>query len=215
MQTMDTFNTNLPVNILAILSVVLIICIIPRFINVIPSALRAIFKWKESVSIEYNVKLCRDRNIVYASLLIPACLMLDRYLPSFPRFMTSLHPALHLLVTFAILLVYTRLRAIMARLCKKPKTDSLGYTAAIRLWRSVICIAVPICLATAAVMGFAHSSAEIVKTVVFYEIILFYILLTVREWEILKHYCSVLTTFLYLCALEILPAAFIVILWTV
>ncbi len=210
-----TFSTDPLFNSLAVVSVLLAILLVRKYIDILPAVFRSLFKWKESLRLEYSVRLGRDRNMVYAALIIPACLMLDRYSVGFPSFMSGIHPALHLAGTFLIFFVYLSLRALMKAVCRRRMTDALAYKAVYCLFRSFFCIAVPLCLATVGILTVAKVSAYVVRTAIFDEIVISYALLLLRQREILSHYCTVLTTILYLCALELLPAGFLVILWIV
>ncbi len=208
-------NTDPFFNILAIVSVLLVLVTLRKDIAIYPALVKSLLKWKEPLHLEFNYRTSHDRNVCFAVLIPPLCLMLDRYGIAFPSFMAGIHPSLHLAATIVIFIIYILLRRLMKYVCRSRKTDRLAYEAVFMLFRTVFCIAVPACLATLGILLAAGVPALVIRTVILDELALFYILLLWRQGEILIHYRSVLTTILYLCALEILPLSFLVILWIV
>ncbi len=206
-------HTDLFTDILVIISVLMVIIFLRKITGIFPVALRSLFKWKECLHLEYSVRLSRDRNVSYAVLILPFCLLMNRCAVSLPSFMTGLHPILHTVLTILIFFIYLWLRDLTHHVFRPRKIDPLVLTASKHIFRSTFVIAVPFLLAVFGILSLTKLSANITNVVILDVTVLFYFLYLLRKWEILVHNCTVLTTFLYICALEIPPALVLAIMW--
>ncbi len=191
--------------ILIIVSILALIAGVRRLANIFPSLLGCLGRWKEALNTEYSVKLSRDRDIVYALLFIPGCLLINKFSLLLPDFVTALPPLWHLLAVIGCFVVYGLVRMFLNMTCKGKKIDKTAYDAAFKLFRTFFCLTVLVCLATGGILSFTNLPADTLKVVLFYVTAFFYLFFLFRKGQILLHYCSVLSTILYLCILEILP----------
>ncbi len=211
----ETDSINVVYDILILVSVLLALISIRDFVEIFPTATKCLLKWKEAARLEFNLSARRTRNMVYYVLILPTCLMLDRFPMSQPSFMAHLNPILHIACTIVIFIVYTWLRLLMKNVCTGKKADVLAHNGAYYLFRTLFCITTPFIIATAGLSTLAGVSFQTVLNIVYVEILLSYILLLWRQREILIHYRSGLATILYLCGVEILPVCFVALLWFV
>ncbi len=202
-------------DILMLVSVFLVLIFIRNYVQIFPTAVNCLFKWKEAARLEFNLKARRMRNLIYYMLILPICLMLDKFFLYPPQFMESLNPNLHIVCTIGIFYVYTLLRALMKVICTGKKADALVHNGEFHLYRTLFCIVPPLFLATAGLLTVIGVDETLTKNIIFYEIILSYVILFWRQGEILIHYRSVLATILYLCGVEILPVCFVAALWLI
>ncbi|MCD8207790.1 MAG: hypothetical protein LUD72_07625 [Bacteroidales bacterium] len=202
-------------DILVIVSVLSVLIFIRDFVEIFPTANNCLFKWQEATRLEFNLKLRHTRDIVYGVLVLPICLVLDRFFPFPPPFIEGLNPDLHIACTIAIFLVYTLLRRLMRAVCTGRKADALAHNSAFFMFRTLFCIVPPFFLATAGLLTVFGIDETLIKNIVFAEIILSYLILFWRQREILIHYRSGLATILYLCGVEILPVCFVAALWLI
>ena len=198
--------------ILTAVCVLAFILSIRRLVNVLQSMLSCLFRWKEAFNLEYNIKLCRDRNIIFYILLLPFCLLVTRYGIYSPEFMTETGTgnAVRLVFFAGIFVIYLLIKRVLGLIFRSDDIDSTAYTAAKRLFLTFFSTAVLCCLALAGILSYTSISDNTVRLVLTYTLSFFYLLLVFRKSQIFSHYCSVLSTILYLCTLEILPTGLLV-----
>jgi len=195
---------------LVIFSTVIAVIFIRKTVNIIPSMLSCMTRWKEAFNLEYSTKLSRDRDIVFTVLIMPFCLITNRYRIYSPSFTENLSHDTCLLVTVGATMAYIVLRAALFYLLKGKKVNPTAYTAAGKTFPTFFCAATLTCLLTGGLLSFSGLEDSIVKTVLLHILGAFYLLLVVRKIQIFSHSCKVLTTILYLCILELLPTGLLV-----
>ena len=94
-------------NILALTSLLVIIMLLRRLVNIYPSLLACMIRWKENVNLQMSVKLSRDRDILAVSMVIPFCLTVYRFGLYRPEFMSGMNENAGLGVTVGIFIAYT------------------------------------------------------------------------------------------------------------
>ncbi len=192
-------------DILIAICVILTFLFVRKFIHAIPSAFSCLGRWREAISLEYDTKFCRDRDYIFVTLFIPACLILDRHSVIYPSFMSELNPTLHLLVSICVLIVYYGLRVVADKLFRNKKWETLMVKASFALFRSFFIVAIPLELATLCILSLTSASALVTNHLLLWESIILFVLFLLRRGQILVHHCTVFSTILYLCSLEILP----------
>ena len=61
-------------DISVLLSLLVIICMLRRILEIFPSLLASLIRWKESVNLFNSVKLSRSINMTALSMVVPFCL---------------------------------------------------------------------------------------------------------------------------------------------
>ena len=73
-------------NILASISLIIVIILLRRLVNIFPSLLACTIRWKENVNLDASLKLRIDRNKLAVAMIVPFCLLVYRsgiYRPGF------------------------------------------------------------------------------------------------------------------------------------
>lgn len=203
-------DSNVLADSLSVASAVVLLMFIRKLVNIIPSLISCLLRWKEAFNLEYSVKLSRDRDIIYYILIIPFCLTVDRYRLYSPDFMDSMNDTSRLLVTTGAILAYMIARAILFYAIKGKKTGSETYFAAGKSFCTFFCLTTLSLSIAAGALSLFPVSDSVTRDVLLYIIGIFYLLSILRKCQIFSRSCKVLTTILYLCSLEFLPTGLFV-----
>ena len=72
-------ETDMLFDILALLSTLIIILLLKRLVNIFPSLVACMIRWKESVNLDASVQLSRDRDIMAIAMVMPFCLTAGKF----------------------------------------------------------------------------------------------------------------------------------------
>ena len=61
-------------DILALLSLLAVITLLRRLVNIFPSLMASMIRWKENINLQASLKMRTDRDLVSLALFIPFCL---------------------------------------------------------------------------------------------------------------------------------------------
>ena len=197
-------------NTLALISLLLIISLLRRLVNIYPSLLACLIRWKESVNLEMSVKLSRDRNILAAALIIPFCLTAFRFDMYSPSFLEGLNETVRLLITIGIFLVYILLRWGLTSICRSSKSRKPAYATSVAAARTFFIILSLLLLASGGIMSFVDVDYKVIKDAMIWVSGAIYLLFLLRKTQIFASSYNFFTVFLYLCALEIIPTGVLV-----
>ena len=92
--------------ILILASLVLVLIFLDRLVNVFPSLVACVIRWKESINLEASVKLGRDRNLTALLMLLPFCLVATRFRLYDPAFMSVMDDTARLGVILTVAIAY-------------------------------------------------------------------------------------------------------------
>ena len=197
-------------DILALISTIIMITLLKRLINIFPSLIACMARWKESVNLFNSVRLSRDRNMIALSFVVPFCIIIYRtglYSPSFLDTFTG--DARFGLIT-GIIIGYIITRALLEKMCAPKKRNSQMYWCACRSAYSFFILLVLLLLALWGVLGIFNVDDETVRNAMLWLSAAIYTIFILRKTQIFASSCSIFTAFLYLCALEILPTGALV-----
>lgn len=197
-------------DVVAVICILAVLFTLKKMVNVLPSMLSCLFRWKEALDLEYNVKLGRDRNIIFLVMILPACLLATRYSLYAPDFISTMDISGKFFSYVGILIGYLLVRAAADFATGTRKIDKSAYSAAKMLFLTFFSLGTLFCIVTAGLLSFTELPYETVRSVILYISGALYLLLIFRKAQIFSHYCSVLSTILYLCSLEIVPTGLLV-----
>ena len=201
---------SLVASILVAVSVLLFLLALRSFLNVLPYLSDNILRARGSAALEGSVRVSRDRNLVAAVFLIPAILLIYRYRLVDADILDTLTPDFRLLAVAGLFLAYVIVRYLLYRWFK-PRRRYDEYQKAYRTGYTFFILTMMLALVSVAVCYILRLPDSTVKTVLLVESGALFLLYLLRKGQILSLSCKPLTTFLYLCALELLPAAILVI----
>jgi len=205
------WGESVSINILCLFMVLCAIACLRRFLNVLPSILGCMFRYREIVNLAESAKLVRDRNVVMMASILPFCLLVARYGLWHMPFMSGMSSVFQFVVIVGVFFAYVILRFLMQLLFGRGHMSPKIFKTGNESFRVFLILGTGITMATAGIMElFGQNDPQIVK-VLYWEIALIFTLFALRKSQIFLSACSFFSTFLYLCALEILPAAAVVV----
>lgn len=196
-------------NILVIVSVLLGIVLLKRFIQFFPYMADCVLRARGVLALEKSVRTSTDRDILAIALLLPADLLMYRYRLYDPAFLQGLSPNLYMLSMLGILMVYVLLRLAMYLLLKPHRRIDF-YRLAHKADYTYFVLLMLLLLFTVGILSLTPCNDLTVRRFIYIETIAFYAVFLLRKAQILSMSCNPLRTFLYLCGLEILPTSLLV-----
>ena len=196
--------------VLAVASILAAILFLPRFLSLVPLLLDSLFRARGSVSLENSVRASNDRRLIASLLLIPAALLTYRYRLYDAAFLRELPEDWRLLSVMGVILAYAMLRLMLYKLMK-PRRNNDFYRLARRTGYTYFILLMTVVLACVGVLALLGCEDRVVRTVLYVLLLVFYTSFLMRRTQILALSCNPLRTFLYLCGLEVLPTAALVV----
>ena len=201
---------SLAASLLVAVSVLLFLVALRSFLNVLPYLADNILRARGSAALENSVRVSRDRNLVAAVFLIPAILLIYRYRLFDIAYFETLSPDMRLLAVAGVFIGYLLLRYLLYRWLR-PRRRYDDYQMAYRAGFTFFILLMMLALATVGICYVLRLSDLTVKTFLLVEAGVTYLIYLFRRGQILSISCNSLTTFSYLCGLELLPTALLVV----
>ena len=201
---------SLAASLLVAVSVLLFLLALRSFLNVLPYLADNILRARGSAALENSVRVSRDRNLVAAVFIIPAILLIYRYRLFDIAYFETLSPDMRLLAVAGVFIGYLLLRYLLYRWLR-PRRRYDDYQMAYRAGFTFFILLMMLALVTVGICYVLGLSDLTVKTFLLVEAGVMYLVYLFRRGEILSTSCNSLTTFSYLCGLELLPTALLVV----
>ena len=199
---------SLSMSILAVLFVILMTVLLRTFIHLIPFIADSLLRARGSVALESSVRVSRDRNTVALAMLLPMLLLAYRYRLYNPDFLADTHPDVRMGLIAAVFAGYLLLRLLMYAVLKpRRRYEQIAHHATYTFFILMVILL----LLTAGVMYIFNAPDSLIRLILYIETAFVYLLFLLRKAQILSLSCNHLRTFLYLCGLEILPTAALVV----
>ena len=144
-----------------------------------------------------------------AVFLLPAVLLIFRYRLYDPSFLQGLGPDLRLGVIAGVFFGYLLLRFLLSRWAR-PRRRYDDYQMAYRAGYTFFILLMMLLLATVGILYLAGVDDLVISRFLLVETGIVYLIYVLRRGQILSVSCNPLTTFLYLCGLELLPTGLLV-----
>ena len=196
--------------ILALISVILIIALLKRLVNIFPSLVACMVRWKESLNLEASVKQSLDRDMLAAAMIIPFCLTVTKFGLYSPAFLSGMNENGRTAVIIGIFLVYCGIRLMMSMIVKTHQMASKTSKAAERSSFTFFIILTLVLILTGWTLSFLDVGIEAIRNAMLWISAFIYAVFLLRKTQIFISGCSIFTAFLYLCALEIFPTGALV-----
>ena len=198
------------VDILSVVSVLLCVLFLKRLYCALPQMTSCLVRWREALALEYSVGVSRDRNLFFVLMIVPMAILLDRYEIYSPDFLGFIPEGFRVFGTATCLVAFILLRLFLLNVCKMRKTPREAYSAAAGLFRTFFCLAALSLVLITGVLNRAGVAEGTTRTVILCVICAFWVLLLLRKGQIFAHNCTIFSTFLYLCTLEMVPTGLMV-----
>ena len=197
-------------NLLALFGFLIVLLLLRRLVNILPSLMACLIRGKESINLEASVKLSRDRDLLALAMIIPFCLTVSSHRLYSPGILEGVSTNAYIGICFAVFFCYVLLRTMLTWLFR-PKRARKTYVTAEKASYSFFITYTLFLLAAAAFLGVFDVAEATVRNVMLWISALIYALFMIRKIQIFSSSCSVFVAFLYLCALEMIPTGILVI----
>lgn len=191
---------------MVIFTVILLLANINGFLNLLPYLTKTLFDWKANIRLESSVPRVRLRNFTAFCMVFPFCLLAGRYSFLSIDALDFVPVSLSTLTVFGVFAAYCVLK-LFAFLLLRPRNHTIGaFLGATSSEANSFIILSIVELLTTGVLTLFGAPDLIIRTVLLYELAVFYLLIIIRKGQILASSCNPFSTFLYLCGLEFAPA---------
>ena len=160
--------------------------------------------------LEHSLGLSRTGNGAALVYLLPLCITIDRYAAARPDFWSAIPPQWSLAATTGMTVAALLLRRLCYVLFRPRQLSGESFSAILNNPYTYLLLAAPILFLTMGAIAIFHLPAMVGWHLILAELGLAWLFAIVRSGQILSKRCSGLSTFLYLCGLEFLPAAIMV-----
>lgn len=195
------------ISTVGIISLLLVLWKLRTIAGITPSLTACALRWKESVNLEESLGLVRERDITYFILIPPSLLLCSRFNILGFDFAADMGPDLRLAFYAGVAAAYALIRFIPQKLMGHGHCSPRLYAAFLHSFRNFASVAAILCLTAAGICDLLHIVPELLTAQICGGIAAgVYILYIIRKGQILGSINGAVTTFLYLCGLELLPA---------
>lgn len=198
-------------NALAFISVIVVMVLLRTIVEILPSVLACLFRWKENLNIESSVRLSHDRDITALALYIPFCLTIFHFKIYNPSFIADLPDGTRLWAIIGVMTTYVLIRKAASLLSRPQRIPSRTLSAAEKSAKTYFILLALTLLLSGCVLSFFNSPHNTIRLTCLWLSALVYGLYLARKLQIFASSCSIFAAFLYLCALEILPTGILVV----
>ncbi|MBO4566775.1 MAG: DUF4271 domain-containing protein [Bacteroidales bacterium] len=197
-----------------ILAIVLLLIEISDILILIPHLFRCLPFWKGNMELEHSVSVSRTRNTVALVAVVLFCVVADAYSLFDPSWRTLAPPEYSLLLTAAIVTGFFVIRGLFYLVSPlRSRTAEFACTVRHTFFNYFILFAL-LAVVTAVLMAALGAGVRAARVVLIVEASAFYLFNILRTSQILSSRYGVFATFLYLCALEFLPAGILIVTCT-
>lgn len=201
----DAVPGSLVTDILAAASILVVILLLNKIINVFPALIACAMRWKESINLEERVKQSRDRTLIAFSMIVPFSLVVVQFSLYSPRFMSGLNPDLRIAAFIGIFIIYLVLKTLCAFASHPKKGPAKTYRSACMSFATFFILLVFALLIAGGFAGFLEMDNALAKSTMLWISSIFYFIYLVRLLQIFASSYSFFTAFLYLCTVELIP----------
>ena len=203
--------TDLAVNrVLCLVAVVLMVANLLDYFRLFPSLLYCFDRSRGAEDLEHSIGLARVRNLSACLYVLPFCLVLDRFELVRPAFWSAIPAAWSAPATVGLFCAYMLVRDLCFLFFRPRRVHGEAFATLRHNPFNYLLLLVPVLFVTVSVIMIGHLPPALAKYILAGEIALAWLLAVSRSGQILRKRCSGLSTILYLCALEFLPAALLV-----
>ena len=197
--------------ILTVISILTTMLLLKSLVSIFPSLMACIVRSKECFNLDASVKLSRDRNLLACAMILPFCLIVNRFNLHKAGTLLTLPDDIQLLIIIGVILFYILFRETVYRLFRPSRMPKKAYNTAGTTAHTFFVILTLSLLATGGAVAVLGMDAEAATSAMLWLSIGIYTLFLIRKFQIFISSCSVFAAFLYLCALEIIPTGTLVV----
>ena len=193
-----------------LLSLIVAICLLRRIVEILPSLLASLIRWKESINLSNSVKLSRDRQMIALTMVLPFCLIVSESGIYSPSFLESMGGDARFGITCGVFILFLAIRKLLERICAPKRKNMQMYRCACSSSYTFFILLTLLLLTFWGIFSIFGTDFNTSQDAMLWLSGVIYIIFILRKTQIFVSSCSIFTAFLYLCALEILPTGALV-----
>lgn len=197
-------------NILALFSLAAILPLLRRLVELTPPLIGCMVRGKENINLENSISLARSRDLIALTMILPFCLTIHRFSIYSPDFIDKMAESWRLPAVIGVFFSYILLRRIAITAVRPKRKIERIYAPAIKSVYNFFIITTLAVLTEGSLLNFMGIRTEIIQNVIIWTLLTVYLLFLIRKLQIFASSCSIITAFLYLCALELFPTGAVV-----
>ena len=196
--------------ILACVAVLLLLLNLLDFFRIVPHLLYSYNRSRGGADLEHNMGLARIRNLTALFYLLPVCLIADHYALVRPHFFSGISPMWTAAATIGLILAFLLVRRLCYLLFRPARlSGEEASTLQHNIGNYIILLSILMLTTVGLSTAFRIPDAA-VRSVLLWETAAVWLFNMVRSAQLLVAHVSGFSTFLYLCGLELFPAALLV-----
>lgn len=196
---------------LALFSLIIMLLLLKRLVNVFPSLIACLWRGKECFNLESSVKLAYDRDIVAMAMVIPFCLIAFSFRIYSPSFLDAFGGNVVLGLYFAVFAGYVLLRMAVYAVFRPKHLPSKTLAVSLKVAYTFFILLTLMLLAMCGIMTRFGVEDDVVRSAILWVSAVVYVVFLLRKLQIFNSSCSVFAAFLYLCALEMIPTGILIV----
>ena len=200
--------------ILVIAAAVLAVLSIMDYMRLSPLLAGCLLRERGNIEIEHSVSQARNRNRCAIVGLFIICILADRYGLYPAAFMEEIPAPFRVAAILGVLLAFLLLRVFlyfMIDTVARPKVDSESRLSVRRAPYNYFLAVLPLILVSVLILWLFKAPDGATRIVIWAELAVILLITLLREGQILMSRHTGFQTFLYLCGLELLPVAAVVV----
>jgi hypothetical protein len=198
-------------DILVVVSLLVTLLLLRRLVNVYPSLIACLWRAKECFNLESSVKLARDRDIITLAMVIPFCLAAFRFRLYDPGFFQGLSDNSVMGLYFVVFLAYVLMRYAVMLLFTPRRLPQKTTNVANKASNTFFSVLTLLLLAMGGILDLLNVDGSVLRNAMLWVSGAIYAVFLIRKTQIFASSCSIFASFLYLCALEMIPTGFLVV----
>ena len=196
--------------ILAVVAVLLLLAGLPELFRLAPHLLYSVDRSRGSAALEHSLGMARTRNLTALACVLPFCLMADRYALARPAFWTHIPASWSAPATLGLLMAFVLVRAVSYLIWRPRRLNAEQYATLRHSPYNYFILLTALMLVSVGILSLLRLPDTVIQTVLWVEMAVVFLLTIFRSGQILSAFGMGFPTFLYLCGLEMIPAALMV-----
>lgn len=201
------WHDSLTLQLIGLLLILIGIALARKIINIFPSVVGCFIRGKECFNLEDSVKLQRDRNAVaiFCTPVVAFIVMIYRLWS--PRFSVGLSFTQLFFVSLGVIIVYIGIRELLCTILRPSRSSRGEFSVARGEFYTFLILATLLSCISCLILSVLKVQPELCRYILYGEFGLVFLVHFLRKAQILGSMMPYFRSFLYLCALEILPTA--------
>lgn len=209
--TASIWGEQLGTQIPAVLAILLFILMLKDIFRLIPPLVYAIKFPHGTSGLEYNLSVSRIRNRTALLCLLPFCLIADRYGLYRPEFWAQVPPQWSSSATFGVMAAFVLLRSFIYAAARPRRMHNDEFVTLRHSAYNFFIACTIVMLIAACILSLSGMPDSISRSVIMVILGIMALMSILRSGYFLAANCGGLATILYLCGLEIVPMAALVV----